>query len=171
MKTFPLESVGPPVENAPPFLDELLEVCRRPQPATDEELLAALRRVDVSAAEAVASAMFDVEHYSRWTLLKTDHVQVLLIGWLAGQGSAIHDHSGSLCLFRVLAGCGAEMRYRIRPDGKAVQESVVELPTGEIAASRDADVHRVFNPGVSGPLVTLHVYTPPLNMNYYEEVE
>ena len=73
----------------------------------------------------------------------------------------IHDHRGSACAFRVLAGECRETIFEAG-DGSTVQPVSSRLHlAGAICTGEDLDVHKVENAGESD-LVTLHIYSPPL---------
>ncbi|MCZ8499626.1 hypothetical protein O9929_23970 [Vibrio lentus] len=42
-------------------------------------------------------ASFDKETYCRQRLFKNDHCEVLILSWLNGQRSKIHDHLNTSC--------------------------------------------------------------------------
>jgi mannose-6-phosphate isomerase-like protein (cupin superfamily) len=97
------------------------------------------------------SARFADEIYVRIPLLLDERYEVRLLCWRPGQSSALHGHGASACAFRVLTGVATELRL----DG-----SIVRLAAGQIAAPAPG-IHQVCNLG-DEPLVTLHVYAPPL---------
>ena len=139
-----------------------------------------------SAVEALAidgstvrADLGDVVHIHRGRYVRTlvfahPDVEVLVMAWLPGQQSPIHDHAGSACVVRVLAGRAVERRFERstkddRDDAvRAVDERSFEA--GSTTASFDADIHLMGNAvaedaegcSLNDILVTLHVYAPPL---------
>jgi len=137
--------------------------------ACAERLRSALSSVGVHDEAIASQALFDRRRYVRRTIHESERMQVLVIGWLPGQSSEIHDHAGSLCGFRVVRGVAAESIYVPRDEG--VHETVrVVHRRGEVVVSGERDIHRMWlEPGADEPLVTLHVYAPPLRMRVYHE--
>ncbi len=106
-------------------------------------------------------AVFSDAGYSRVVLAEGASFELLLMGWKAGQQSPIHDHARSTCGARVIRGTATETRFRFTPSGHLMASGSRHVPEGAVFASRDADVHLIAN-YESGPLLTLHVYSPPL---------
>lgn len=100
----------------------------------------------------LSRARFDAERYTRVLLHRDERVEIRLLCWEPGQSSALHDHGASSCAFRVLTGEATEHRIG-RPDRV--------LRAGDVAHAAPGDVHQIANVGPE-PLVTLHVYAPPL---------
>lgn len=138
----------------------------RPRVATVRRALAGV----VVDGEAIAEWFpFSSEAYVRVTLYHTPRRQILLLGWLRGQRSRVHDHGGSICGVRVLSGIATETRYELNPAGLAVPVDRATMAAGEVNVSGDADLHRLGNAAdAEQPLLTLHVYEPELSMRYYE---
>lgn len=112
---------------------------------------------------------FDPAGYTRRVLHRDESVSVLLLGWLPGQASEIHDHGGSACCFRVLRGVAVESRYEIDPQGAALEVSRDAFLTGSVLACDGTDIHSIVNDRAAAePLVTLHVYRPEPVMRYYK---
>jgi hypothetical protein len=90
-------------------------------------------------------------------LLSDEHLTVWLICWMDDHDTGFHDHDLSAGAVAVVGGHVREERLAIdgppRPRTFAVGESFHFSP---------ADIHRVLHAG-SGPAVTLHAYSPPLD--------
>ena len=126
--------------------------------------------VDLPQAAFSDLTDFDPGTYTRSLLHVGPAYEALILCWLPDQRSAIHDHHGSNCAFRVLMGTATETLYSVEAEGMARPGERRCYTTGFVAASSDADVHRVSN--LDGEdLVTLHVYSPPLkSMRTYRGV-
>ena len=110
---------------------------------------------------------FDAERYARNLVAHGPQFYALLLCWLPGQASPIHDHRGAACGVRVIQGTATETSFRLQGD-RLVEDSVTTLRAGEVCGSFDDDIHEIRNNG-SDNLVTLHVYSPYLdNINLYE---
>jgi len=83
----------------------------------------------------------------------------------------IHDHAGSSCCFKIIEGQSTETIYE-RTDRTLDGEKLVRPVTSviykknEICAANSGHIHRISNEG-SADLITMHCYSPPLNMNTY----
>jgi cysteine dioxygenase len=133
--------------------------------AAGRRSLSDLRALLEQASEDLLSlheaAQFDRDRYTRKTLVQTQDVSVLLLAWLPGQTSEIHDHGGSLCTLRVLRGVATESRFELDANGLAVEVSREAYLPGAVLGCDGTDIHAMGNDGAaSDPLVTLHVYTP-----------
>jgi cysteine dioxygenase len=116
--------------------------------------------------------IFDACSYRRNLIRRTPEYEALLLCWLPGQRSPIHDHRGSGCAFRVIEGVVTETLYEPEKNGCVTAASMRWLPPGTICASREFDIHEVANTQPQADLVTLHVYSPPLHdVNLYRAVE
>lgn len=103
---------------------------------------------------------FSGPSYTRVLLAATPRAEALLMGWLPGQESRIHDHGASHGVAFVLAGGGVEDAYRL--EGERLRPAGTRaFSQGDILFESPGDVHRVRHPG-PGLLVTLHAYAPRL---------
>ena len=103
---------------------------------------------------------FDPGHYTRLRLRRAKGYEALLLCWMPGQFSPIHDHFGSECAFQVLRGEAVETTFRLA--GSAIlEEDTRRLPTNTVSASQRDDIHELGCSGGEG-LVTLHLYSPSL---------
>ena len=110
---------------------------------------------------------FSSERYSRNLLAHGPQFYALVMCWLPGQASPIHDHRDAACGVRVIEGTATETTYRRQGD-RLIEDSVTTLVAGEVCGSFDDDIHEIRNNSDSN-LVTLHVYSPYLdNINLYD---
>jgi predicted metal-dependent enzyme (double-stranded beta helix superfamily) len=124
--------------------------------------LAVLRaRIAAVTLDEVAEAVrFSPEGYARVLLARTEDVEVLVLGWLPGQRSPIHDHGLSHGYVKVLAGEGSDDSFALVGD-RAVHAERRGFAEGAILEERPDQVHRVVNTS-SNVLITLHAYAPCL---------
>lgn len=91
-------------------------------------------------------------------LLATEAYEVWVIGWIAGQGVALHDHGDSAGALVVAEGGLAELAYD--PETGALAHRAIgpgaahELPSGL--------VHDIVA-AAPEPTTSIHVYSPPLS--------
>jgi cysteine dioxygenase len=132
-------------------------------PASLADLNAWLRRLDVDCTELTEFIRFSHRHYTRNLVRAGPFYHLLVLCWINGQRSPIHDHLGSSCGVRVLRGAATETFFEFAANGLIKATSSRELALGGVCASQDTDIHQLSNlqPGPLD-LVTLHVYSPPL---------
>lgn len=124
-----------------------------------DALVAAKLRIDDVAAYVTPTPIA----YHRASVVRRDHYELLVLTWLPGQGSAPHDHAGSVSAMLVLQGEAQEGTWRIAADGYVDLADETTVREGELTAWQDAGVHTVRNPeSAAAPLVSVHVYAPPL---------
>ncbi|MBN8645477.1 MAG: cysteine dioxygenase family protein [Planctomycetes bacterium] len=129
-----------------------------------EREVAKIRMTTEHLGDAIA---IDTGAYVRTLVRETEFYDALVMAWLPGQRSPIHDHAGSACTVRIVSGTARETRYRLRGDGLVSRESTITYLPGQVVSSVDRDIHDLGN-AASCPatmkdiLVTLHVYSPKL---------
>lgn len=110
--------------------------------------------------------------YTRNLLCRTSRFDMLVLCWLPGQMTAIHDHAGSLNVTRVCSGTLTARLFQVRDrpvPGRAFVELKMEQQLGEneLSLVERNDIHQLANM-TEQKLVTLHVYAPPLrNITVY----
>jgi uncharacterized NAD(P)/FAD-binding protein YdhS/predicted metal-dependent enzyme (double-stranded beta helix superfamily) len=122
-----------------------------------------LQQSELEMADLADFVQTDPRRYHRSRVAWTPAFEVLVMTWLPGQCSPPHDHGGSICAMRVIRGTALERTYQVAEDGLADACMEERIPAGRTVAGDDAGVHSVHNLVADGPpLVTLHVYAPPL---------
>ena len=114
--------------------------------------LADLLRGDFDWDSFLEGVRYSPDRYVRQLLTRQETFEIRLLCWLPGQSSALHSHGASHCALRVIAGQATELRWE---GGDQV------LQAGEVSYSLPGEVHQIANHG-DQPLVTLHIYAPPL---------
>lgn len=130
-------------------------------PPTPEEMARLLDRLVPDPRSLEPHTRFDPGRYCRNPVADGPHFQILVICWCRGQRSPIHDHAGSTCGVRVISGTAAETLYDVSDPTRPRPSAARRLGPGAVTASSDRDAHRLA--AEEGPLVTLHVYMPPLS--------
>jgi len=141
---------------------------------THERFLDLVDRLRLSDELIESRVRFLEDEYARNLVLRTAQFELLVLCWRPGQRSTIHDHAGSLNAIRVRSG---ELTSRVfRPAaGAAPGSGPVELVTedrvgpGESLIGVDrGGIHQLADT-MEEPLVTVHVYAPPLlELNVYD---
>ncbi len=110
---------------------------------------------------------FDAAGYSRRTLARTPACELLLLSWLPGQATHVHDHGGSGGVSWLVQGTLRETRYAWAGD-RVAPDAVVGASEGDVLIERPDTIHRVDNASRHGA-VSLHLYAPPMEgMTRYE---
>jgi uncharacterized NAD(P)/FAD-binding protein YdhS/predicted metal-dependent enzyme (double-stranded beta helix superfamily) len=127
------------------------------------ELADTIAATKVTLADVQDFVRENPRSYNRALVALRPDYELLVMTWRPGQASPPHDHAGSICVMQVLAGDAHEGSYRVAADGYVDADYETAVPCGEITAGQDAGVHTVRNDATAnGPLVTVHVYAPPL---------
>lgn len=137
-------------------------------PADLETVHQLLKNADVRPTDMVEACKFHNKRYARNLLAKGLWYQLLVICWRRGQSSPIHDHIGSACGVRVVQGTATETVYRTTASGRVLPTTQREFHENSVVLSSDTDIHLITNQHPDQDLITLHLYTPPLNMRYYQ---
>jgi cysteine dioxygenase len=129
----------------------------------------ALAELSITLDDVRSHLIFGDATYRRNLVHAGPGYQALILCWRAGHRSPIHDHAGSSCGVRVLAGEAVETVFERNRAGMVYAVRSLMHRKGSVCATQDADIHQVSNLADDGSdLVTLHVYSPPLlNMGTY----
>jgi cysteine dioxygenase len=135
---------------------------RREVPISTAELIAALESLRIGRDDLADAIGFDDGCYRRNIIHSRPHYQALVLCWRSGQRSPIHDHRGSNCVVRVIAGRASETRFGPTPSGRLVPMWSHEHLEGSTSACCGDEIHQMGNYQAPGQdLITLHLYTPP----------
>ena len=137
---------------------------------TQHDLDALLRRLELDPEELRPHLGFKPNTYTRHRLFRSDLCELLVLCWLPGQRTAIHDHNGSYGAIHVHEGALAEEMFALNEAGEVVCAEMHTLATGEVTGTDVPDIHRIGNAeGGGSRLITIHVYAPPLRViNTYQ---
>lgn len=109
--------------------------------------------------------MKDKIGYGRDILYKDKQVEVVLVTWPPHSRSVVHAHGTSFGLIRVLKGKVYQDVY----SGKT-KKFLQRLRYGKGQTINETpDLIHVMGNSSSKPAQTLHIYTPPLKMQFYED--
>jgi cysteine dioxygenase len=122
-----------------------------------------LKRLRIELSEIQPFAHFSDERYQRNLMHAGPAYHALILCWRNGQSSPIHDHRGSSCAVRIVAGEATETVFEMTEEGRLFEARRRKLPQGFMCATQDLDIHRLSNLQRDRPnLITLHIYSPPL---------
>jgi cysteine dioxygenase len=90
---------------------------------------------------------------------------LLLLCWNPGKESPIHDHPCDGCWLRVCQGAVQETRYEINGVTDKMEVTSDDIYTDDAPAfiKDSMGYHKVGNPSMSTPAITLHLYCPPFD--------
>ncbi|HYE76880.1 MAG TPA: cysteine dioxygenase family protein [bacterium] len=127
-----------------------------------------LESLDLKAEDLAPFISYREDGYNRCQVFLTEFQELLVLSWLPGQVTPIHDHVFSIGAIRVVQGPAMEQRFCWTGDGRLRTGLCQRHPTRYVAPVERDIVHQIWNPG-PGPMVTLHLYSPPLApMNIYD---
>ncbi|MGB8510452.1 MAG: cysteine dioxygenase family protein [Pyrinomonadaceae bacterium] len=108
--------------------------------------------------------------YARHRVFLNEFIELLVLCWLPGQRTPIHDHDGSHGVVRVCEGVMWETTFALEDARGLVYQTSREWTGGHVTGADVPDIHLLGNPDISGQnLVTLHMYSPPLtSLNVYK---
>ena len=77
----------------------------------------------------------------RRCVVRREYYEVLVLTWSPLQGSAAHDHSGSLCGLKVVRGCLTEQLFEGAPDGRVRKTSATRISAEGITVDSGLVIH------------------------------
>ncbi|HZH29541.1 MAG TPA: cysteine dioxygenase family protein [Pyrinomonadaceae bacterium] len=137
---------------------------------TQRELDALLRRLETEAEELRPHLGFKPHTYTRRRVFRNDLCEMLVLCWLPGQRTSIHDHNGSCGAIRICAGTMSEEIFALNEAGEVEAVETHTRASGEVAGTEVPDIHRIGNAADGDErMITIHVYAPPLRViNTYQ---
>ncbi|MBS1793328.1 MAG: cysteine dioxygenase family protein [Acidobacteria bacterium] len=131
-----------------------------------------LAEAEVTPEEVAPYRTFSTERYTRNRVFRNEFVELLVLGWVPGQASMIHDHDGSHGVVRVFEGRMAETKYRRDEEGKIRPAARIEAAPGMLASVGEPDIHLLesLESEDGRNAITFHVYAPPLKGLHVFEV-
>ncbi len=100
--------------------------------------------------------------YGRRVLIQSEVLESMLATWTPGDHCAPHDHGGSLGCVRVLRGVADHRIYRVE-DGELLTVRTERVEAGSSVVAGPDLIHSMGDGGGEESLVTLHLYTDPID--------
>jgi len=137
---------------------------------TQSELDALLRKLELEPEELRPHLGFKPNTYTRHRIFRSDLCEMLVLCWLPGHRTAIHDHNGSYGAIRICEGAMEEEIFAMNEAGEVEFDTVHTRATGEVTGTGVPDIHRIGNAeGNAERMLTIHIYAPPLRViNTYQ---
>jgi cysteine dioxygenase len=144
-------------------MSELRDLLRATPRFERDTVHLAVSRLRATTDELRRYIQFQPDHYTRTLYFRDERFEMLVLAWLPGQVSPIHDHANSICTMYVLDGFCQSTTYRHGPGGGLAEEATVHLSAGSTITVFGGDIHTVgCPPNATGGLVTIHFYLPPI---------
>jgi cysteine dioxygenase len=137
----------------------LVEVLRATSVLNRDRIEKILRSAKIDIADVGPFIQFSENYYTRNLVFGNERFQVLILCWNPSQGSQIHGHGQSACGVKVIAGTATEASFHAMTDSHPYRTQV--LTATDVVAGNSDHIHQVTNAS-NDPLITLHVYSPPL---------
>lgn len=137
---------------------------------TQNELDALLRRLELEPEELSDYLKFKPNTYTRHRVFRNELCEMLVLCWLPGQRTAIHDHNGSYGAIRICEGAMEEEIFALNEAGEVEFDTTQARAAGEVTGTGVPDIHRIGNANRNSErMVTIHIYAPPLQViNTYQ---
>ncbi|MCD9185007.1 MAG: cysteine dioxygenase family protein [Pyrinomonadaceae bacterium] len=128
-----------------------------------------LAEAEITNEEIAPFRVFSEENYTRNLIFRNDFAEILVLGWIPGQESLIHDHDGSHGVVRIFEGSICETKFNWDENRKLRAVSKTEATSGMMTSVGDSDIHHLKNISAQNSL-TIHIYAPPLKrLHIYKE--
>lgn len=127
-----------------------------------------MKNTRFSCVDFSSYIQFQKNGYTKNSIIRTDKFELILICWMNGQQSAIHDHGDSECIMVCLNGKLSENRYIFSNNQKTETiniDDLVKVSSKTIAQfdishmNNKLGIHEIFNVN-SDYSVSLHLYIP-----------
>ncbi|NGP44000.1 hypothetical protein G4V62_03190 [Bacillaceae bacterium SIJ1] len=141
-----------------------------PQKPSANELKCALDDLSLSAEEVLPYANSpNGKPYGRKVLYQSPFIEVILMQWSKEQACAPHDHGDSFGWIYILSGASEHTLFK-EQNGYVPEATITRIEkTGDYVFTPRKKIHQMASFQKETPLLTLHVYTPPIqNMKVYD---
>src|ERR1051326_6772624 len=109
---------------------------------------------------------FTPDRYARNLVRKGKDFECLVLCWLPGQRSPIHDHGTSICAVYTVEGTLCADNYRKTATGHIRADYSEDFKPGSVLSIQTTEIHQVSNLQDSQTLISLHFYLGPLENSF-----
>lgn len=121
-----------------------------------------LKLDEIDVAPHIPSIKGMTDNYAR-NILLMDPFEVVVLHWPPGVESAIHHHDGFWGYVLCVSGEVENVEYRYDAASKTLKEGcALRVSAGGVLPEPDGTIHKIVNPSLDKPLVTIHFYAPAL---------
>jgi cysteine dioxygenase len=113
---------------------------------------------------------FTGNHYARNLVYKTGDFECLVLCWLPGQRSPIHDHGSSICTVYTVDGVLSADNYRKMSGGHIRPDYSEDFKPGSVLSIQTSEIHQVSNLQTGQNLISMHFYLAPLENSFQYSV-
>ncbi len=114
---------------------------------------------------------FTENRYARNLVYKTKDFECLVLCWLPGQRSPIHDHGDSICAVYTVDGRLSADNYRKTANGHIRADYSEDFRPGSVLSIQTTEIHQVSNLNDTENLISLHFYLGPLENSFLYSVQ
>ncbi len=100
-------------------------------------LLEDLSRFEIDLDDLSEHVQFAENGYKRNLVRSSPNYHAWVLCWKNGQRSPIHDHTGSMCVVRVLRGTLTETLFEVAPNGHVKASFSRDIAEGSVISSED----------------------------------
>ena len=155
----PQPNVSQQINQYPTQLQQLIRQLQATTQLTPIQTQRAVERANLTAADLMPWASFDhsvSDSYGRKLVFYGGHFEIMVMSWLPGDFSAIHDHGATQWGAVQCFGTAKHFVYQLTEDRLSRPESVPYTP-GMVRAVNHDLIHQMGNQSTR-PFLSLHVY-------------
>jgi cysteine dioxygenase len=159
-------------------INNLSELLSELNNSSKDEYAAIGARLEIPIEQLKPYSHWNSKFYARNCIERTEHFELILLCWEAGQSTPIHCHGGEECWVYVMDGKLTETHFQYEND-ELVTESVEVLSKGEKSfMCDDLGYHKLENDAKQRSM-SLHLYMDPIdtctkfneNSNDFDQVD
>lgn len=166
-----LAAAGDAASSAPTMTQSIRQLCDKlDNPDVPKaDLVTAFENTYMSPEDWNYLAHFSEKRFQRLLLHETSHWSLLMLCWLPGQTTPVHDHEGSESWVKVLTGELTLTTYESDRETKRDSVVLTDLSTAvPFHEGPELPLHTVGNSGATYA-VSLHLYNPPYTDMHYND--
>ena len=151
--------IPPSVETLPSSLQRLIERLETEQPQHPGEMRKLMQEAEVPLADLLPWADYDhpaADSYGRRPVYQSDCFEVMVMSWLPGDMSTIHDHGHTQWGAVKVYGPAEHATFRIEEDVLSTTSRKRFAP-GDVVGVSHSFIHQMGNP-TEEPFLSLHIY-------------
>lgn len=151
------------------FLVQLLEMCT----AIDLDLSSMILELDDSFVQLLLKKIdFSDEKYTRTCIYNNGTIEAVILAWMPGQQTVIHNHAGHSCYWKMLSGTVTEHTFELNRKKQNLDfQGSTTFKKGETGYDKNEDFyHQIINESDEVAL-SLHIYKNPLEYCQMYDVE
>lgn len=150
---------GISIESYPISLQKLICTLQKASDMTPAAIKAMVLQADISVQDLMPWADFNhpiADSYGRQLVFDGGYFEIMVMSWMPGDFSAIHDHGSTQWGAVQCFGAAEHYTYTLQQDMLSTLKPAHYLP-GMVHAVDNSLIHQMGNPGHS-PFLSLHVY-------------